>query len=712
MPDESGGTLDWVKKAWQAQADVRLMMRVRRVLVSRADDPALANYTGTGIPAPFNTTSLALKTMIDAPASAAQHYASRIAANIPDIQVTPITARDDVSRQIDRTAGDQERCDAALWESMGGRDQQWRMGWAMSLGGVGYYLTLPRDADWGLPQRQMYTEVTDDEIARLQREGQATLARVPGPKGQMVYAERGDVWKARRRDKMKKRAEDGVSLFTLRALPRDMVVVEKDGDGIKRAAVVEEIPGDAVAPGSAIARSRARKAGTPEDDVDLYGIYVDDKGQIVGGVSRGGPDASNWNRPDIVTVIREFDRTMQRIYIAPRGSVETAFMVYEGEHGCTIQGTPANPIEEVPFFRTDVDVPRLAYSTPIDRIFAYTPLINQIETLRSNATAFNLIPRWVVELKDGSILRGEDGEPKIVDSGQVPGLNPNEAAAYPGTLRQLTIQTADTDELLKIYLEQLAQAMPSPVTQGAGGTSGAAWTAQTLIQQAQETLRQPVDNHAGAVKRILQRCHGWSRELDMPIYFFAAPRFRKNKRNLRGSIEFDPKDFTDAIYVTQELDTPEERTVRIQVGMQLWEAGAIDDVTFYEDYMRTPDARQAVIDRYVQIIADYVMYGKVPPTANPQIFPQSLVVQIADGVRGQVHYELVQTSPNYALKVARDMAQQTQMGQQGMGQPGTTNVAEAAGIRRPGMGMAPTLQQQLGANAPGATAMPVMGGVS
>jgi hypothetical protein len=720
-----------IQRLFESTADIRFMMRIRRILVSRDNDPSDAQYTGTNIPAPFNTTNLALRTMIDAPASAAQHYASRIASNLPDIEVTPISRRSTISAVIDKQAGEQERIDSALWESMGGREEQWKCGWGMSLGGVSYYLVLPRDADFGLPDRIFYDDLTEDEIAGLQKIGKSTLTKVESPSGKLVYAEPGDVWAARRKEKSEEHTISGRSLFTLRAFPRDMCVVEKDSDGVKWGFIVEEVPGDAVDAGSELARSAAKMRGIPEEDIDKFGIFLDKNGRIIGGISHGGPADSDWKRPDVVTVVRYFDRVDQVFMVAPRGSVESAYEVFRSEHGCKIEGIPACPLVEVPFFRTDIDIPRKAFATPLDKVFAYAPLINQLETLLSNAAAFDLIPRWVVELKDGSILRGEDGEPKIVESGQVPGLNPNEAAAYPGTLRQLTIQAVrEHGDLLKIYLEQLAQAMPSPIATGASGASGAAWTAQTLIQQAQETLRQPVDNHARAVQTIIKMCHSWLRELDVPIYFTSAPGYRKNRRSIRGVIEFDPKNFTDSIYVTQELDTPEERTVRIQVGMGLWQQGAIDDDVFYTEYMRTPDARQAVIDRYVQMIMDYVIYGKVPAGANPQVFQQSLILQVADGVRGAIHQELLSTSPNYALASARqgaqEVAQQAQMMQQQLGvsgalpppgQGGSTNINEGgvepqgyqpnlayqAGIRRPGVGMAESLQQQIGpkANIPG-----------
>jgi len=725
-----------ISRSWQQTADIRLLMRIRRLLISRESSGTDDNSTGTALPPPFNTTSLAVRTMIDAPASAAQHYASRISSNQPDIEVIPITSRSNISQTVDRMAGEQERLDSELWDSAGGRAEMWRIGWAMSLGGVGYYLTLPRDADWGLPDRRYYDDMTDDEVKKIPGK---TPNPVKSPSGKMVYAEHGDVWAGRRKETMGKRATSGRSLFTLRAFPRDMVQCEKDSDGIKWACIVEEVPGDSIGVGSPLARSAAKLQNIDAENLDTFGIFLNSKGEIIGGVSHGGPSNSDWKRPDIVNVIRYFDRKEQIIMVAPRGSVESAYVVYRGEHGCTIQGQDAVPVVEVPFFRTDVDVPRFAFSTPLDKIFAYTPLINQIETLRSNATVFNLIPRWVFELKDGSILRGEDGEPKIIESGAVPGLNPNEAAAYPGTLKQLTIETADTDSLLKIYLEQLANAMPAPVTTGASGTSGAAWTAQTLIQQAQETLRQAVDNHAYGVRQILQMMHGWLRELDVPVYFHAAPTHRRNRRDVRGLIEFEPVNLTDSLRVTQELDTPQERTVSVQIGMTLWQQGAIDDQTFYSEYMKTQDSRQAIIDRYVQMTTDYVVYGKVPANSNPDIFPKSVISQVAEGVRGAVHYELLNSSPNYALANARQQAQEAQQqAQQAMvaqqtggggmpppagpmapppGQapgappelqpqePQTYPVANAAGIRRPGMGMSSTLDQQLGQAVPGGQAM-------
>ena len=145
-------------------------LKVRRALINQATaEFSDANSLGTLLPAPFQKTSLAIRTMIGAPAKAAQHYASRIASNRPEISVVPITTKGNISDTVDKMAGAQERLDSQLWVESGGRDCQWQMGWAMSVGGAGYYLTLPRDANFGLPDRITYGDKTEDEIEELKK---------------------------------------------------------------------------------------------------------------------------------------------------------------------------------------------------------------------------------------------------------------------------------------------------------------------------------------------------------------------------------------------------------------------------------------------------------------------------------------------------------------------------------------------------------------
>ena len=654
----------------QAHTKTNLSMRVRRALISR-DDSVEAQYTGTLIPAPFNKTSMAIRTMTSYPTEVTQHFASRLSANIPRFAVTPVSATGSIGVTIDKRAGEQERFDASLWEEMGGRAEQWTWGWAASLGGVGYYLCLPRDADFGLPSR-IEVDESDDLYQLMRKTGK--LSSYVGTRGdKMIYAEHGDVWAGRRKQASKQRAIDARSLFTLKAYPRDMVVRECDRDGLKWAAFTEEIPLSACGPGSEVGQLWAKATGKPQDDWGMFGVFVQD-GKIVGGVAQGGPVDTRWSSTvDVITLIRFFDRMDQVIMVAPRGSVYGGAEVYRGKHGCNIGGIPQVPVEEVPFFRTDVNVPGQEFSTPVDRIFAYASLINQIMTLRSNATAFNLIPRWVVELKDGTVLRGADGEPKVVNAEQVPGLDPQEAAAYQGTLRQLTIETADSDELLKLYLEQVMEAMPSPVTSGVSGSSAPAWQVQQLIQQAQEILRQPVDNHAKAVQRTIQKCHGWLRQLDTPVYFSSAPGHRQNRRSVRGLIEINPKELTDNVSVTQELDTPSERSVLVEQGRSLLAQGLITYEEFFRDYRKVQDERQAVIDMYIQQGVTAIM-----PT---------VVQTAAAAVQGQITYELLNMSPNFALASARQTATMAQQPPP-EGGPGPMAV--------PGQGLAPNLDAQRG----------------
>lgn len=705
------GLLDKTESSF---SDVALRMRVRRILIARdvTSNPSDQNALGINLPYPYNTTSLAIRTMTHYPSQAAQYYTSRITANRPEVSVVPITQHTELTQTVDRQAGEQERMTGELLDAAGLREFQREAGWAMSVGGAAFGVVMPRDADWGLPERRYY-DITDSEIERLKHEG--TVNPVPRmlADGSLKYAERGDIWHARRRAAMSAKAVNGNDLFTMRAWPRDQVLFENDRDSVrlgpKWAALVEEIPAYGVMEGAELARSAARQRGISR--VGEYGLWIKD-GKVVGGVSLGVPPHSDgYKRPEWFTLIRFYDRTEQIVIVAPMGSVRGGYEVFRGRHGCTVMGTPANPVVEMPFFKTDTNNPTQAYSTPIDAVMALTPLINQLMTLRSNAEAFNLIPRLVVELnKDGGNIRGEDGQPnQVTTSAETPGLDPSQIAAYPGTVKQLLIDTANSDNLLKLYLEQMAQAMPSATATGASGET-TAWGTQIAVEQQQAILKEPVDHFTAGIRGIVWRMYGWLRLLDVPVQFHSAPNHRSDARSTRSLIEFNPKDLTDSIVVEQDVDTPEEATVRKQVGLTLWQSGAIQDEEFAGSYLKEQDPRQWQINRYSGIIQNYVAYGAVPPNVDPNLFAQSMLVQIANGVRGEVHLDLLDSSPNYAWQnanmVAQQANQQAQLQLQAQ-QPQATDgmgggISQAAGISRPGVGGAASLTGALGAGAPGA----------
>ncbi len=675
----------------------------RRLLVSRI--PGDDNASGTYLPPPFHKTSLAIKTMLGRPQQALQHYASRIAANLPDIQVIPLSLKSELTKTMDRMAGMQERCDSALWEEAGGRAEQWKIGWAMSQDGVGYYLTLPRDANFGLPDRTYYDTDSDEQLALLVTQGKASAVPVPR-QGKLVYAEAGDVWADRRRMAAKQRAINGASLFTLRAFPRDQVLLERDADGLKWIAFFEEIAAQDLGPNSELARYAAQLDSSINAEL---GLIVQD-GRIVGGISQGGPQNAAENHAFVL--IHFFTRIEHVVMVAAKGSFNGGKVVYRGKHGAMRMGHAVCPAVEVPFTRTDVTTPGMEFSSPLEQVFALVTLINQLLTIASNGAAYNGLPRWVIELKDGSTLRGEDGEPQVIANEITPGLDPREAAAVPGTLKQLVIDLEWLMRLLEMYLTELDKAMPPAAVQGASGTSEAAWHAHQMIEQHQANLAQPVANHANACKEIIQMWHGWLRQLDTPIYFASVPGHRATRRDINGVIEFSPEDFTDYIRVTQELDTPEEAVVRIQIGSELLDGGKIDDETFYAEYMKVPDARQAVKDKYKQIVREIVLLGQ-----SQQAQPGSLVYNVAQMVQGRVTFWMMQNSPNFAIAsaeqaVAMSGGQAPAYAQTGAapagglasttsGQPPQPSVAETAGVRAPGIGMAPTLGQQLGGGRPG-----------
>ena len=707
---------DMLREARVAHSKTVQRSRVRRNLVVRAsnqDEEAMGTY----VPSPFDESRLILRTVIGETAKAAQNYAARLSANTPKVSVSPTTTRQDISKTVDRNAGEQERLMMQLWEECNGRAAQWEMGFHQAVDGVAYLLVLPRDADFGLPDRIYYDPESDEEIQTLRKEGKVTSFKTKAPDGKLTYAEPGDVWAARRKNASKYRAESGRSLFTLQVYSRDMVMVWRDRDGIKAAAIIEEIPASDCYPGEELPVSMARKNGIPEDDVGLYGIWCDENGRIVGGIERGGPPESNWMRPQTFTLVRFFTRTEQVVMVSKTsGAWDAATEVYRGKHGANKQGNPWCPVIEVPMMRTGSNVPGFEFTTPMEPVFAYAPLINQMLTILSNAATFNGIPRWVIETKDGSTLRGEDGEPKMIAADEfVPGLSPDEATAVEGSLKQVLIDTKTMQDTLNMYIDRLQQSLPAPVTSGESGASAAAWQVRQLIQQSQEALRQGVDNQASGVKDAGQLMNGWMRSLDVPVYFFPAPGKRANARSQRNLIEFDPKNLTDSFTVKQELDTAADATVLLQQGIELHQGGYIDDEEFYEDYARAQDVREAVKRRYKQQLKQYWWTGALPPLPDgAQMSEIPMVKVLGDALRGRVFYELINRVPQVADQMATDMAMQAQQSAvQGMTSqqaPMGGSVTEPAGMAVPGMGMASSIEQTLGTNVPGGRAP--MGGVS
>lgn len=686
-----------LRRTLRTHQDTIERMRVRRLLINRVVSEKDAAATGTLVPEPFHKSNLVIKAMLGEPAKAVQHYAGRLSTNRPNIEVKPLSTRKELTEDMRKTAAAQELLDTYLWESAGGRKKQWRCGWAQAVTGAAVYITMPRDMAFGLPDRQYFDDDSEDaEVMR--REGKLTEVKVRHPKtGEMMHAEKYGAWVERRKQAIERESVHGRGLFTLDVFPRDQALWDDDADsdeyGPKWLATIEEIDSAECEAGTELGRYAARHAGLEDlKDVEAYGLHVSPDGKtIYGGISRGGPIGAIVRKASTFLLVTFYTRAEMIILVSATADLTGAKEVFRCEHGCTIDGSPANPAQFVPTMQTDVYTPGMEFSTPLEQVFAYIPGINQLLTFKTLADSYNGAPRWVIELADGTLLRGDDGEPVLLQSDTVPGLDPKNAPAYPGKVKQLLIDTKSLEASLSVYFERLDGAMPAPVTFGESGTSAPAWQVHQLIQQAQENLRQGVDNHTAAVKRITQRWHGWLREMGVPVRFFPVKGAGDEGRFL---VEFIPKNLTDSIEVSQILDTPEEATVRQQQGIELRREGVIDDLQYFEDYQREQDAEQAVERMYVQQLVNYVMFGAlpaVPEGAQPGEMP--IFKLIGDALRGRLHYELIQRSPNYAIAQAEMIAAQATA-------PQTGNVMEAAGIRMPGMGLADTLQQQTGAASP------------
>lgn len=691
------------QSTWDYQP-VILRAMVRRMLVQRDQDAQAAqNYVGTLLPDPFDESRIALRSMVGHPNEAVQFYASHYAANPPVPVVMPLTMKQDISNRLNKLAGDQELFQALLLDEMGigagDRTNQRMLAMAQAITEEGGYVVLPKDMGFGMPARNYYT----DEEAELLR-GEGKIAPTPVEvDGKRMWAEHADAWEGRKRAASKERGVNGARLFDCKAYPRDMFRYGLDSEGVKWAAIVEDINSeDWCGPGADMSVAAARADGIPPDDWNYYGLWYDDETkQIVGGIERGGPPNRTWTRRGTWTLIRFMTRVELIYLIAPSSQTfNGAKEIYRIRHGANIGGKAVTPFFPVPAMRMDVSTPGKNVTGPASNVFGWAPLVNQLLTLFSAAGVYNTVPRYYGVTPDGKPIRGEDGEVLVSENAAVPGMRASELGIYAFEIKQLVIDTDTVEALLPIYLEQIANAMPSPALTGDAASTGTAWLAAQNIQQGQLTLTEPVENHRLAVKQILRVCNGWLRQLDVPIYFFARPVSSKDRREGRGIVEFDPKNLMDDFEVEQDTDTPDERIVRLQMGMELRAAGKITDREFYEDYKKARDPDEEIVNQWQQLLVDAYLKG----SAAVGITPDSGLFAFLQMVQGNVQQMMLQESPAYALGQARQMAATANQNALAMSMteqpsPGG-NVAEAAGIRRPGIGQALTLDQQLGGNAP------------
>ena len=204
-------------------------MRVRRMLLELADDAKHDDRTGTHLPKPYDKSKLILKTLIGDAQDVVQNYTARVSANEPQTSVIPVSmSRSSVGNRVEERAAEQERLLMSQWAAVHGRLAQRQSAWSQAWGRAGWYLTLPRDASWGLPDRQYFEDLTDDEIASMRERGEVVASTEDdGP----PLVESAESWLERRRAASQARAISGRSLFTLEEFGPDMVLPRYDRDG-------------------------------------------------------------------------------------------------------------------------------------------------------------------------------------------------------------------------------------------------------------------------------------------------------------------------------------------------------------------------------------------------------------------------------------------------------------------------------------------------
>ena len=673
-------------------------MEVRRRLIERYRGAVNGAGVGTTIPRPYDKSELIIKHLDGRIVEGVQHYAARIAANAPQPVVPRVANTRRVAKNIEEKAAEQERLLSALWVSSRGPSRQYEIAWSQSWCRVGWYLTLPADASWGLPDRSYWSDLDDETLARMRSDEYLS----PEPDDAGRWMESGGSWIKRRRVAAQQNAIDARPLFTLEAIPGDMMRWRFDLRGLKYACSIAETPASDFGPGSDMMMDIARRNGLSEAEVGQFGIIVQN-GKITMGVTAGGElDSTQASAQSTFNFIRFADRECIYYLVASVGQVSSAKLIWSAPHGAG-----RVPFVPAPANRTDSRRPGNEYSCPMEQVFAIAPHVNQLYTLASNIAVNNGIPRWVTEVDEsGAILMDEKGDPKMTVAADLVGGDPAESQVIAGKLRQVVIDGSFVERQVDRLDALIDKAMPPDVTRGEGGTSGAAWAIRQLLSAAQADLEQPVSNHALAVKEIFEIWVRWLRLLDVSVYALSVPRSRGNMRAVRGLIEMDPADLVEGFEVVQSKDSASDRIVLQQHGNELLKAGLIDMRRYLEEYALEPDPTQAEKDLLKQKVKDIVL-GVGPPAP-----PDTVLAQVVQAVHGRLFLAMMERSSNAVILQAELLAKQAQLSnpaQQGMTvsetptnmQPESGNIAEANGMRQPGLGSSISLpgSPDMGINA-------------
>ncbi len=576
--------------------DKKLLLR-DALLFRRTTDE---KRTGQHVPDPFNKSPSIIKHATGILIDRAQHLASKATENRPNIQVNVQATGEEPTRQnLLRAKAEEDALNGIYWEADQAHQtpMQQQLGFSAVTKGVGWYLIYENSLGWKVPSRTFYTDLSDEEIERLQNADSITDV-FPEHGEEFQYAESLDLWERRKLDAMRENAMDGRHLFIFETPHPGAVYYRKDTEGISLGAIIEEVP--------------------RWDMEDEFGVVEDGHGNIVIGTDEGTAVMQLDNAQQTWIRIRLWTRDEVYFYVAKQEGGKpsgTGTVVFYSKHD----------YGEVPLFpcaanQTDSRQPEEEFIPLLEGAYAMVPGYNQVLTLLSNAAIFNTTPRYVIEREDGTpVLDPDTNEPLIVETENVAGLDPQVAAVINtggGRFTQLKIENInDLITLVELYASALDQTLPPEAATGASGSDEPAWGTRLKQAAANVKLIPVVTNHPRALRKGMRMVARILRHRNQRTVIYSRPQRRGKNANVRGEIELNPKHISLDIAVKQDSADAQEKIVRTQIGMELLEANVIGPIEFYEKWMGSDDPygalQSATAWRVARALLDTVMIPRI-----------------------------------------------------------------------------------------------------
>lgn len=643
---------------------------------------------GTALPAPYNKSPLRMEVITGNAQQAVTSLAAAVSSNFPRPHVYPIGVdHEKAGKRVKKQAAEQERLLLHIADTLRARVKQHQTMRSATSFGVGYLFTLPRPAAWGLPERETYPAYSTSDVENAKKRGIVLEETEEG------YEEEAESWLERRRRTALENWAHADRLFTLDSYPADMVTPTFGLDGtMLSGAITMDIPTSDLKPGSEFAKSAARYAKRMKEydgDDEAYGLYLNGS-EVKGGVPAGQEPDTATGQAWTLTIWAD---AQEVYYLCGSQGATGGKIVWADEHGggyC--------PIQPVGFYRTDSRQPGSEYATATDPMFRLTPVLNALWNQAIAGAGWNSSPRYA----ETGVPRTGDPETGEQTATGTPGSNPAVQDVYEGDLTAIVVRLEDVIQLLDRAIAEMDKLMPSSILNGqAVGTGDTAWGLQIQVDKLIELYEEPVSNHAEAWRIIWCLWVRWIKQMALPVVAF--PSSEKGE----GLIEVDPDGLTEAFGVTQDSADAQAKTIRQQLGIEQFQNGFLDEEQLYEQFFGEDDPKGRAFRVKLQKLSDFILYGD-----TSKIQPGSALFNVAAKVQGRIEQQAQELSPNAAIAQAEQMlaeAQQQALAEQQAAQQQMMG-AIGPGGGGPPVGNVPgspaeTLQDTLGASAPGAMGM-------